>query len=360
LTHFLALKKISFVITLGLFLTVCGCRQPPAELLQRAQAALDSAAQAEAVRYSEPIYRRAETTLKCGWMEMARQNGRFGPFRDYALADSLLFTAFTLADSAAKQAQDAVHLLKTRAQTEFSLLQEELGNWREALDGSLSLYTAEHYWTKADLGLKMSESLIRQEEYQEALEATSHSREALHRVGELLAEYANDEVKSIVSWQRWVQETIAESRNSGGHAIIVNKTAHKAYLLRDGNIIHTYDCELGYNSARQKLFAGDGATPEGRYRVTSVRHNGSKYHKALMLDYPNTTDNRRFAENKRRGIISRNTRIGRNIEIHGGGGRGQDWTDGCVALTDEDMNHLIRFVTIGTPVTIVRRSDHWP
>jgi L,D-peptidoglycan transpeptidase YkuD (ErfK/YbiS/YcfS/YnhG family) len=345
---------------LGLALGLGGCRKPPAALLQHAQSAMDSAAAGAALRYAEPTYRRAESTLKRGWMEMARQNGRFGPFRDYALADSLLRRALELADSAADLSRSRVDSLSSGAQAELLQLQDELRQWREALDGSLALYTAEHYWTRADLDLKNCERLIEGQEYEAALKSAAHCRQSLKRVGELLADYANDEAQQIVNWRRWVQETVAQSRTSGDYALIVNKSAHAAYLLKAGQIVHTYDCELGYNSARQKLFAGDGATPEGQYRITSERNNGSRYYKALMLDYPNAADKKRFKDNKRRGIISQRAGIGKNIEIHGAGGRGDDWTEGCVALTNEDMNHLMKFVSAGTPVTIVRRSDRWP
>jgi len=348
------------LIGLGLLLLLLGCRKPPTALLQHAQIAIDSAASAGALRYSEPTYRRAESTLKRGWMEMARQNGRFGPFRDYFLADSLLERALELADSAGNLTRRNVDSLSARANAEYLQLQAERNEWRDALDGSLALYTAEHFWTRADIDLEMCFRLIEQQEYQEALKAAARCRQSLKRVGELLADYANDEAQQLVNWRRWVRETVAESLDKGGHAIVVNKSAHKLYLLRDGIILHTYPCELGYNSARQKLFAGDGATPEGKYRVASVRSSGSKYYKALMLDFPNATDRRRFEENKRRGIISKRSGIGKNIEIHGAGGRNDDWTEGCVALTNEDITHLMKFVSAGTPVTIVRRSDQWP
>lgn len=110
----------------------------------------------------------------------------------------------------------------------------------------------------------------------------------------------------------------------------------------------------------KKLFAGDAATPEGKYKVVRARHTGSSFYKALSLDYPNEHDRKRFEENKRRGIISHKARIGGNIEIHGEGGKNRDWTEGCVALTNADMDHIMKYVSVGTPVTIVRKSDQWP
>jgi len=48
------------------------------------------------------------------------------------------------------------------------------------------------------------------------------------------------------------------------------------------------------------------------------------------------------------------------IEIHGEGGKNRDWTDGCIAMTNEDIDHLMQYSSVGMPVTIVRRSDLWP
>jgi murein L,D-transpeptidase YafK len=79
----------------------------------------------------------------------------------------------------------------------------------------------------------------------------------------------------------------------------------------------------------------------------------SRYHRALLLDYPNAADRERFAAAKRRGEIPRGAGIGGLIEIHGEGGRGQNWTEGCVALSNRDMDDLFRRVGTGTRVTIV-------
>ncbi len=321
---------------------------------------MDRAAGMGARQYAAVDYRQAEAVFQAGQMEMARQNGRLAPWRDYHIADSLLRAAFETADKAARDAQTKVHEYQYRVQSEQQTLRKELATWREGLDGSLRVFNAERYWSSAELALLTSERLFAQGEYTAAIEAIFNARECLSRVGRVLTEYANDEAASLKLWRRWVEETVAESRTSGGTAIIVNKTAHKLYLLKAGTVIHTYNCELGYNSARQKYFAGDGATPEGKYHVTQARHRGSRYYKALLINYPNERDRDRFAENKAKGLVSRRAHIGGLIEIHGEGGRRDDWTEGCVALTNGEMDQLMQHATVGTPVTIVRRSDRWP
>ena len=100
--------------------------------------------------------------------------------------------------------------------------------------------------------------------------------------------------------------------------------------------------------------AAEAGPPEGRYRIVKKKDLGqSVYHRALLLDYPNAEDRRRFAAAKKRGEIPRASAIGGLIEIHGDGERGQNWTDGCVALRNRDMDELYARVPLGTRVTIV-------
>ena len=91
-----------------------------------------------------------------------------------------------------------------------------------------------------------------------------------------------------------------------------------------------------------------------RSHITQKKgHGKTVYTLALLLDYPNSQDRERFKEAKARGEIPHNARIGGLIEIHGSGGRGYDWTEGCAALSDEDMKWLFHRVQVGTPVFIV-------
>jgi len=325
-----------------------------------AKEALERAADAGAIAYAPERYRLAEKLIQQGWMEIARQNGRIGIFRSYRKADSLLVAATDLAEEGAQATQDSLSILETRARSEYQALENELKNWRDALDGTFIIYTAERYWSDAEIRLKQAKSLAAVKEYQSAHDAVIIGHKALGRLGAILAESEEDAASSLRMWRLWVDNAIAESRHNDSYAIIVDKAAHKTYLVGDGKIKRTYECELGYNSARNKLFAGDGATPEGVYHVTTVKKNGhSKFYKALLINYPNDADRRRFAENKRKGVISSRAGIGKLIEVHGGGGNGRDWTDGCVALLNEDMDHIMKFVGVGTPVVIVRRYDGW-
>lgn len=343
----------------GLVLFFVGCEEPPTFSLESARQALLLAEQAGSLRYAEATYRDAEQLIYKGWMEIAHQNGRLGLFRDYAAADSILAMALRRAQEARQKAVDSITAVTLASTNTLAELRQELSEWNNALNGSLNNFHARDEWQRARLNLDMAEKLAAAGEYDEAHLSMLKARDLLRLVGRSLEEHQADEARQIHVWRRWVNETVELSRRTGGYAVVVDKTAHKTYLIRAGRVIHTYDSELGYNSARQKLFSGDAATPEGKYRVTK-ENNRSKYYRALLLDYPNSSDRQRFAENKRRGIISPRARIGGWIEIHGDGGKNRDWTEGCVALTNKDMDHIMQFVSVGTPVTIVRKSDQWP
>ncbi|MGB5106667.1 MAG: L,D-transpeptidase family protein [Candidatus Zixiibacteriota bacterium] len=336
-----------------------GCEKPPTLSLENARQALRLAEDAGALRYAEIIYRDAEQLVNTGWMAMARENGKLAPFRNYDNADSILAMAYRRADEARVKAIDSIETARASSQTSFAELSAELEEWNEALNGSLDNFNTRDDWQRAHINLDMAHKLMANGEFDEARISMLKARNFLKQVGAALESHQQDESRQISTWRRWVSETLELSRRADSYVVIVDKVAHKTYLVKGGKLLRTYDSELGYNSSRQKLFSGDAATPEGKYRVVK-QNNRSKFYRALLLDYPNDFDRKRFADNKRRGVISKRARIGGWIEIHGDGGKNRDWTEGCVALTNKDMDHIMKFVSVGTPVTIVRKSDQWP
>ncbi len=190
-----------------------------------------------------------------------------------------------------------------------------------------------------------------------ALRAKDLNAQVRDHAAAVVARYADP--ATVARWRRWKDETIAWSRREGRAAIVVFKEAHLLTLFVRGEPVGTFRIDLGFNWTADKGREGDGATPEGRYRVVARMGNvRSIYYKALLLDYPNAEDRARFTRARRNGDVPAWSRIGGLIEIHGGGGRSQDWTSGCVAIANRDMDALFDRVSVGTPVTIVGSDDY--
>lgn len=127
----------------------------------------------------------------------------------------------------------------------------------------------------------------------------------------------------------------------------IYKKKRVMYLFSNDKIVRTYEIALGGNPIGKKRFEGDGKTPEGLYYINR-RNPNSSYHLSLGLSYPNPTDIAYAQENGRR--------PGGDIFIHGRAGkdkgRGSDWTAGCVAVTDTEIEDIYAMVAVGTPVWI--------
>ncbi len=130
-------------------------------------------------------------------------------------------------------------------------------------------------------------------------------------------------------------------------SIQVHKGTRKMYLLHNGQILEEFNVSLGFAPEGHKQFEGDGKTPEGTYRITH-RNPKSAFHLSLGISYPNTAD-RAYASSKGKSP-------GGDIFIHGGPPRPVDrwdWTAGCVAVTDEEMEVIYAMVKPGTVIHIL-------
>ena len=134
--------------------------------------------------------------------------------------------------------------------------------------------------------------------------------------------------------------------------IVVEKSVRKLSIFANGQKLKGYRVALGRNPVGPKQQEGDNKTPEGIYKVDG-RNPQSSFHLALHISYPSDQDKARASE---RGVSA-----GFDIMIHGiqnGLGwigafhRLHDWTAGCIALTDEEIEELWRMTPDGTPVEI--------
>lgn len=209
---------------------------------------------------------------------------------------------------------------------------------------------------ETDLLMKQAHAFYEQGQYDRSLDASDRAAQNLATQAALLSNelgrYANRD--RISRWQRMAQDTIAWSRIHRTSAIVVSKADRVLTLYRNGQKILSYPVRLGFNGIREKRYQGDGATPEGRYQISSKRGQGqTQFYRALVLDYPNEEDRRRYRLERKTGQIPAARTIGGQIEIHGVENELMAQTLGCVMLDNPQMALLFDRVDKGTPVTIV-------
>jgi len=340
-----------------------GCAEAPVSLKYEVKAALETAREKQADVYAPEILARSEGSYREGVLAIDAESARWSLARDYGVALAHLQTALSRARLAGSLADDRRRDLAERTETLLSSAHGSIGN----LEFIFS-YLSPNTRARCDL---MHARVL----YEEAGALRKHGdlTPALDRAGRAARETAllSETVARIIDrfagserladYRRWIRDTVNESVSGASTAILVDKLRHTLTLLRQGRILRTYHAELGLNGSSDKAVAGDKATPEGRYRIVEKKNLGeTHWHRALLINYPNESDRTQFAEAQRRGEISRRARIGGLIEIHGEGGRQQDWTEGCIALDNEDIDDLFRLVDVGTPITIVGyEGDNW-
>jgi murein L,D-transpeptidase YafK len=152
-----------------------------------------------------------------------------------------------------------------------------------------------------------------------------------------------------LAWSMPGQEAVPTQK---ADSVLILKKNHVLELLAERRVIRTYKVALGRGGLAPKQREGDGRTPEGHY-VIDARNEASEYHLALHVSYPNPEDRNRAAK---LGVAP-----GGAIMIHGlpkGKGwigpahRLYDWTLGCIAVTDEEIEEIWKLVPVGTPVEI--------
>ncbi|MBD0315753.1 MAG: L,D-transpeptidase [Nitrospiraceae bacterium] len=257
----------------------------------------------------------------------------------------------TVARMQARQAADRAlaHTKLTLVEERLQLIASRVGS----IDGRIVLGQNPIH---ADLLLKQARSFYEQKDYRRSMDAADQAGQALVAQTAVLTRelgrYADD--KRIAHWQLMAKETIEWSRTHQSTAIVVSKADRVLTLYKNGHKIQSHPVRLGFNGIREKQYQGDGATPEGRYRVAAKRGRGeTQFYRALVLDYPNAEDRRRFAAGQTSGKIGTGKSIGGQIEIHGGENAFMAQTLGCIMLDNPHMATLFDRVAPGTPVTIV-------
>lgn len=311
---------------------------------------------AEAHLYLPEQYSRYKSDLSKAKDDLVKINARFVWFRDYKPVQSEFAQVL-------KQGEELLKRLEAEKKQKAEVLLEQINSTQDSIanikklthvinEGRLSRGNI----TKAEVILREARTLYENGKFidseQKLKDLQAYMADAEEAMTPIFNRYKDRDM--IVKWKSWAEDSIRESRERGVYSILINKAERKLMVYKDGNLYKRYSVGIGRNGSLDKLHAGDGATPEGKYKI--IRKNPkSRYYKALLINYPNDEDRKAFQSAKRNGIISATARIGGLIEIHGGGKDGM--TYGCVSLDNRQMEELFNMVTVGTPVTIIGALD---
>jgi hypothetical protein len=344
------------LLVLSLFLCVfCAstCQSPPVPPeVEKAKSQENDLWRAGAPIYEADDYARYLESLRLAKEKLIKQKARLRWFRDYKEIRADYIVILAQGDALLEKVQSEKRSQSQDFSKRLGRLEERMGRI-EALTRLMNEHApVRESLARAEVVLREAQILIKNEKYTQLAPKLDlidgHIRQAEEALFSILARYADD--SQVSRWRKLAEDTVSESRRRGTTVVLINKLARTMTLLKKGKEVAVYEIGLGKYGLSDKLYAGDEATPEGRYKIVK-KNAGSRYYKALLLDYPNEYDKGRFALAKKKGLIPARATIGGLIEIHGGG---NDFlTNGCVGVENSVMDKIFPEVSVGTVVTII-------
>jgi hypothetical protein len=345
---------IAGAIPLIIFLLIRLTPSPPVAEMQNARKKLSLAGSRRAGTYSKKLYTEAKMFYDSAMVYWRKENKKFLYSRDYNKV--LIFAEL----SAKKSVQAADNSVNSSTNLKKSIGQkiDTLDNLVQDINKYFSDYPlsseTHNRISRGKMLLEEARLAYNRGEYGQANRTITDAEYLLTSSYEDASSNLKNYFTSYPQWKRWVNATIKESEKNGDYSIIIDKFSRKCFVYLSGAKKFEFEAELGTNWVGDKRAKGDKATPEGMYKIVKKIEGGrTKYYKALLLDYPNDEDKRKFRSEIENGTLPHDAKIGGLIEIHGNGGKGIDWTEGCIALTDREIDVVYRNVKVGTPVTIV-------
>lgn len=146
-----------------------------------------------------------------------------------------------------------------------------------------------------------------------------------------------------------------QDAEQSGHVdrVLVVKSERRLYLIKDNRVLRSYGIALGRSPVGNKVFEGDGRTPEGLY-VLDRKNAASRFYRSIHISYPSAVD---IAEAGEYGA-----RPGGLVMIHGQPSEGSngyhdyrpwDWTEGCIAVSNAEIDEIWTAIVEGTPIEIL-------
>ena len=350
----LIFTAIAVSIPLIIILMIRFTPQPPVSEMEYARETLSKARKDRADTYSKKLYTDAKKYYDSAFVNWQRQNERFIYSRDYNRVLIFANLCIKKAGQASENSINSTSDLKIRLEEKIDTLNKLVTEINNLFTSYPLTSETRSRISKGKIMLIEAEIVYKKGQYFQANRKLTDAEYLLTYSYDDATSNLKNYFKSYPIWKDWVNNTINDSKINNDYSIIIDKFSRKCFIYLNGARKWEFDAELGTNWVGDKRTRGDKATPEGMYKI-SRKFDGrkTKYYKALLLDYPNEEDIAKFKSEIAKGSLPESAKIGGLIEIHGNGGKGIDWTEGCVALTDKEMDVVFKISKVGTPVTIV-------
>ncbi len=308
----------------------------------------------KASHYAKENYMEAVKYYDAAMMAWKRENERFILFRDYRGIAELSGKSSDSSRKAIATAKENISKVEEVLDIRIHMLGESLKDFDVKFSNFPMDSRLRNELAKSRLQYSEGVLAFKNKNYTLCQSKLDSAEINLNRIFELYEEKLRSYLNEYPRWTEMVEKTVTFSKKTRSYCIVVDKLARECILYKNGKVMSRYIVELSVNWLGDKKQQGDKSTPEGMYKISSKKSNGqTRFYKALLLDYPNDDDKKQFLENKKNGVITTDASIGSLIEIHGQGGKGVDWTDGCIALSDGDMDVIFKLCPVGTRVAIV-------
>ena len=350
---FIYLFIVTLILAVGYSVFIYVTVKPPLEEINSARESLASAKSKLAGRYANEKLKEAESLYNWSMKEWETQNSKFFVFRDYSLTRDLALKSIDKSGNAGKEASTVKDKLQKKVETQLSTLKTQITRFEKYYKNLVLGKATINAFNKGKTHFLEAQIEYKKKDFQQASKlakkATDEISQAEKSAHFKLVEFYNN----YPTWEKNTKLAYNLSKK-GQTVILVDKIQSTLILLKGGKEFKTYSAEFGKSWMGDKLYAGDKATPEGVYKILEKKGGAkTKYYKALLINYPNSDDQKRFDKMVKSGEISKKTHIGGLIEIHGDGGKGVHWTDGCIALENSEMDAVYNQAAVNTTVIIV-------
>jgi len=341
-------------VFLVLILLIIFAAPPPITTFEQAWKALSTARRAEAKMYAPALFTDAEKNWEKATLAWSDENKKWSFQRNFQKAYNLAQAVKLQAQRAESTAVATRDSLQFASLASLAFVKQKVDEFKIQFNHVPVGAPLRKKFVAGELFMLESEFAFHREDYLLAAMKVKQAEALVGSAGKDATKFLRAYLTRVPEWQNWAAATIEWSAQNGAMAVIVDKMARVCQIYVEGKKRVEYPIELGPRWLGHKRQKGDNATPEGHYYITKKKSwRQTKYYKALEIDYPNENDREQFRAAKARGEFPRHAQIGGLIEIHGDGGKGVNWTSGCVALRNAEMDKVFELAKIGTRVTIV-------